>query len=98
MVKPSPPSINIFIEDPSVQIQKIMSKNIVDLGVGRYMTNIVNLTKDWTSSGIKYEKNDLIIARDNINREWKDKVNGWIYNDIPNSIIEEIRYKYIIEK
>ena len=44
-----------------------MSSNIVNLGTGRYLANIVNLEKEWMASGIKYEKNDLVIARNNIN-------------------------------
>jgi hypothetical protein len=87
LVKPSVPSSNIFIEDPAVEIQKIMEKNISNLGTTRYGVNIINLDNDWVDSNIKYEKNDLVIARNAINKIWKDKVQGWIYHDIPDSII-----------
>lgn len=37
-------------------------------------------------------------ARNNINKEWRDRVEGWVTKDIPDSIMEEIKYRYLIEK
>ena len=43
MLEPSPPSMNIFVEDPSIQIQKMMNHNLVGLGAKRYGVTVANL-------------------------------------------------------
>lgn len=49
-----------------------------------------NLEK-WSSSGILYEKNDILLALKKVNERWRGTVEGWM-EGVPGNVIKELKH------